>query len=63
MPSSMEPILAPFLTLAATGLTCANRLAHSRFVVMMMTSDASIAAARFLAGSIGTFIDARAALT
>ena len=63
MPSSMEPILAPRATLSATGSTCAKRLAHSRLVVMMMTSEAFMAAARVFDGSIGTAMEARHWLT
>ena len=63
MPSSTDPILAPRAQLSATGLTCAKRLAHSRLVVMMMTSDAFIAAAKVFDGSIDTAMDASAALT
>jgi predicted Rossmann-fold nucleotide-binding protein len=59
----MEPILAPSAQLAATGSTCAKRLAHSRLVVMMMTSLAFMAAARVFDGSIGTAMEAMHRLT
>ena len=59
MPPSTEAILTLLAHDSLTAETCANRFAHSRLVMMMISSAASIASCRFLGGAIGNSVSAR----
>ena len=59
MPPSTDAILTLLAHDSRTAFTCANRFAHSRLVMMMISSAASIASWRFLGGAIGNSVSAR----
>ncbi len=59
MPPSTEAILTLLAQDSRTAFTWANRFAHSRLVMMMISSAASIASWRFLGGAMGNSVSAR----
>ena len=59
IPSSTEAILPFASQVSLTASTCAKRFAHSRFVTMITSSEATIAWWRFLGGAIGKRVSAR----
>ena len=59
MPPSTEAILTLLAQDSRTADTWAKRFAHSRLVMMMISSAASIASCRFLGGAIGNSVSAR----
>jgi hypothetical protein len=63
MPPSTEAILTLLAQDSLTAETWAKRLAHSRFVMMMISSAASIASWRFFGGAIGKSVSFRALAT
>ena len=59
MPGSIEAIF-PFAShVSRTALTCAKRFAHSRLVMMITSSEPTIARCRFSGGAIGKRTSAR----
>ena len=59
MPSSTEAILPFAAHVSLTAETCAKRLAHSRLVMMMTSSEATIAWCRLRGGAMGKRTSAR----
>ena len=59
MPGSTEAILALLAQDSLTAETCAKRLAHSRLVMMMISSELTIAWWRLRGGAIGKCVSAR----
>ena len=59
MPPSTEAILPLAAQVSRTALTWAKRFAHSRLVMMITSSEATIAWCRFAGGAIGKSMSAR----
>src|SRR3954469_1791206 len=59
MPGSTDAIFPLFATVSLTAALCAKRLAHSRLVMMMTSSEWVIAWCRFCGGAIGNSVSAR----